>query len=228
MTQQNIWKQMEAYWSNAGNEAQALNLVGGDADFEEKHQPGVLKLLGLKPEHKFLDLACGCLRGTINIIDYLNDDNFYGADISRPMIHFANERVIKKGIQHKPHLIKIDSFDDLVTLNTKFDFIFAASLVTHLYKDDIAKMFCAIKSILNKNGVFYFSITRHQADKLEIGSIGAMTHNVEKLIEYVSSLDKDFKIKSVNLIEDGIITSTEGFQNVPYYRQWMMEFRVIQ
>ena len=37
---------------------------------------------GLQPHHKLLDIGCGCLRGGIHFINYLEASNYSGLDIN--------------------------------------------------------------------------------------------------------------------------------------------------
>ncbi|MGB7539844.1 MAG: hypothetical protein WBM17_14975 [Anaerolineales bacterium] len=44
------------------------------------------KKRGLLPGHRFLDVGCGCLRGGIHFIQYLNTGKYYVLDINSSLI----------------------------------------------------------------------------------------------------------------------------------------------
>lgn len=144
----------------AGNLAQALDFVGGSwGEHEAYIQPDFMKKHGLMPEHSFLDLACGCLRGTAPLVDYLDDGNFYGADVSSGLISVVPERLKTLGISKTPKLKVISDFNLSGSFqNQRFDYVLSVSLLTHLYPDVIPSLFSGVSGILNPKGVWYFTI----------------------------------------------------------------------
>jgi len=58
-----------------------------------------LKLLqdnGLLPEHKVLDIGCGCLRAGVKIIPYLEPDHYYGIDARQPLLNVGFKRELTR------------------------------------------------------------------------------------------------------------------------------------
>jgi hypothetical protein len=58
-----------------------------------------LKLLqdnGLSPEHKVLDIGCGCLRAGVKIIPYLEPDHYFGIDARQPLLNVGFKRELKR------------------------------------------------------------------------------------------------------------------------------------
>ena len=53
---------------------------------------------GLKREHKLLDIGCGSLRVGKHIINYLNDNNYYGIEPNRWLV---TDAIIKEKINVK-------------------------------------------------------------------------------------------------------------------------------
>ncbi len=62
------------------------NLVGGFWDEIGQLQLDFLKQQGLSPEHRFLDIGCGCLRAGVKIIPYLDPNNYYGVDAEKALL----------------------------------------------------------------------------------------------------------------------------------------------
>ena len=61
---------------------------------------------GLQPQHRMLDLGCGTLRGGRHFIRYLQPGNYYGIDISRKAIAFADQLIQQERLTDKsPHLL---------------------------------------------------------------------------------------------------------------------------
>lgn len=154
----NHWQEYKDRWNFEGTGEEAIRFVGGMAGYEAHMQHDFMLSRGLKPEHRFLDLACGCLRGTIRLVDYLNDGNFYGADISIGLLKEGLMECDRLKLKKLPFVQLIHSFDlDRMFIN-KFDYILSVSLVTHLYPEDIPGLFRGIKSVLAKNGEAYITI----------------------------------------------------------------------
>lgn len=143
----------------SGDENEALYFVGAFADFEEKSQPQFMREMGLKPGDKFLDLACGCLRGTWPLVDYLNDGDFYGADVSQGLLDAAAKRLSDKSIKNTPTLRKMNDFNlEKLFGGVKFDHILSVSFLTHVLPHDIPSLFRGVSEILKPGAAWYFTM----------------------------------------------------------------------
>lgn len=108
---------------------------------------------GLKPHHRFLDLGCGVLRGTLRLISYLHAGNFFGADVSSSLIQLARERLVLNEITTPIDLQAIQSFDlDQAFPNVRFDRILCVSVMTHLLPSDIPDFFKGVRNALCEGG----------------------------------------------------------------------------
>jgi hypothetical protein len=127
-----------------------------EATWAENVQPSFLKKQGLIPGHVFLDLGCGWLRGTRPLIDYLDEGNFYGVDISQANIERAKETTMHV-TKHKPNLAVENGFEIGRTWpDVQFDFILAASLFTHIYPSDLRECLLQVSKVLK--GKFFATI----------------------------------------------------------------------
>jgi len=97
-----------------------------------------LKRRGMKPNDKFVDVACGALRGGINYIKYLDAGNYYGIDKHIELIIYgvARELTVPVFRQKMPHFAVSDSFE-FSKLGGGFTYGIAQSLFSHLVADDI-------------------------------------------------------------------------------------------
>lgn len=131
-----------------------------------KAQIEFLKRKGLKEEDVFLDIGCGNLRGGRYMIDYLNSSNYHGIDISEEAIHQGKKNIKKWGFTDKqPQLLVNDDLRFLEFTPSKFDWIFANSVLTHLSEQYIRECFANIGRILSKDGVA--TLSYHHAKNQE-------------------------------------------------------------
>lgn len=165
-----------------GDLKKALYHVGSNEGLEEVNQPLFMKSVGLKPHHKFLDLGCGCLRGTVRLVDYLNDGNFFGMDVDNGILIKAVERI--HGCKNGVFLSEISNFDlkSYIPSGLKFDFILSVSLLTHLLPDAIPELFCGVSEILKPFGTWYFTIYPIDVSGFE-GSMAIAKYNKGYIIE---------------------------------------------
>jgi len=136
-----------------------LNLrdrVGGMWNEIGKHQFDFLISQGLKPSNTFLDVGCGCFRGGIHFIKYLNDGNYYGIDKSQELLNSGIEKELPLvGLENsKIHTACREDFL-FSHFNIKFDFAIAQSVFTHLPWNTILQCLSEMKKVLDENGKFY-------------------------------------------------------------------------
>jgi cyclopropane fatty-acyl-phospholipid synthase-like methyltransferase len=131
------------------------DMVGGMWDEIGRLQFEFLRARGLKPNHRLLDIGCGCLRGGIHAIKYLETGNYYGLDINRSLIEAARREVGLAGLAHKnPHLALSDRFE-LGLFREKFDYLLALSVFTHLFANHIIRCLAEVREVLAPDGRFF-------------------------------------------------------------------------
>jgi cyclopropane fatty-acyl-phospholipid synthase-like methyltransferase len=115
-----------------------------------------LKARGLKPAHKLLDIGCGCLRGGIHFISYLEEGNYYGLDVNRSLIEAGLLEAREAGLleSKKPNLVVDDQFR-LGVFGEMFDFMLSLSLFTHLPMNIIVRCLSEAKKCLKPGGVYF-------------------------------------------------------------------------
>ena len=155
-TKTNNWPAYQKRWEFKGTAEEAVIFSGANGGYESRMQYEFMLAQGLKPGHRFLDLGCGALRGTIRLVDYLLDGNFYGADIS---IGLLKEALIECGrikTKNTPILQLMDSFE--IPFDEKFDFIPCNSVTVHVEPEDIGELLSGIKRSLAPTGKAFVSI----------------------------------------------------------------------
>jgi hypothetical protein len=124
--------------------------VGGLWDEIGQLQFDFMVSRGLRPEHVFLDIACGSLRLGIRLIPYLDRGNYLGIE--------KEERLVKMGIAKEldpalhasktPELL-ISSKFEFEKFRKKPDFALAQSLFTHLREEDIGLCLRKLRQFVN-------------------------------------------------------------------------------
>jgi SAM-dependent methyltransferase len=114
---------------------------------------------GLKPQHRFLDIGCGPLRGGYPVIEYLDKGCYTGIDIRQEAIEIAKKQ-IKKGdlIRKQPTLIISDSFGKNELKMKRFDIIWCFQVFYHLESDILETCLAQISNLLDQNGICYANV----------------------------------------------------------------------
>lgn len=129
--------------------------VGGVWEEQSKLQLDLCQKYGLIPESKLLDFGCGCLRGGIKFIDFLNKGNYFGIDVNVGLLkagieyEAVNANVDKKIV--KSNFLVTEMFD-VSFFNVKFDMIFAQSVFTHLTLNHFYYFMEKCYSVLTNDG----------------------------------------------------------------------------
>ena len=119
-----------------------------------KHQYQYLVSKGLRPHHRFLDIACGSLRLGQFLIPYLDEGCYFGLEGEEILVQagLENEILPELVAMKKPRFSFNYDFDfDFID---GFDFAMAQSLFTHLTTEDIARCFHNLKSKAGPDSTF--------------------------------------------------------------------------
>ncbi|HMJ73569.1 MAG TPA: class I SAM-dependent methyltransferase [Solirubrobacterales bacterium] len=132
--------------------------VGGMWDEIGALQLSFLKEQGLRPSGTFLDVGCGCLRGGVHFIEYLDEGNYFGMDINQSLLDAGYDVELKRlGLQAKmprKNLICSDNFD-VEQFGRRFDFVLALSLFTHLTLNHIRVCLEKLAPCMSGRGQFF-------------------------------------------------------------------------
>ncbi len=120
---------------------------------------------GLKPGHKLLDVGCGCMRGGLYFMEYLNKGDYYGYDINQSLIDAGMIEIEKSGLQEKsPNLLVGERFS-FNEFEVKFDYLISISLFTHLNINNIICCLARAKDVISDEGKYFstFFESKHSA-----------------------------------------------------------------
>ena len=162
---------------------------------------------GLQPYHKLLDIGCGCLRGGIYFIRYLESNNYYGLDINASLILAAQQEIKLAQLEaKKPHLLVDDKFA-IAQFQQQFDFMLSVSVFTHLPMNIIIRCLSEVAKNLTPQGKYYstFFAAPNSAHTAQIAhQPGGITTNYDRDPFHYSVEEMSFMAKvaglQVNLI----------------------------
>jgi len=146
--------------------------VGGLWEELGKLQFDFLVTEGLKPEHKLLDIGCGCLRGGIHFIRYLAPGNYFGIEKEKRRLDAAFRFELPQEMlaQKNPKLVHMANFD-FASLGVRFDFALAQSLFSHLPLNPIIRCIMNVDKVLRPNGRFYATFFESIGPKFNLNPI---------------------------------------------------------
>jgi len=157
-----LWKVQEPSIAHGPEGIQAVGhrqYVGGLWEEIGKLQFEFLVANGLQPHHVFLDVACGCLRGGVHFIPYLESGHYLGIDKEPLLIQAGIEELGPMFETKRPELLVSDSFA-FERFTRRPTHAIAQSLFTHLPPPLVSTCLRKLRSAMD--GEFY--ATFHLAD----------------------------------------------------------------
>ena len=136
---------------------------------------------GLQPQHYFLDVGCGPLRGGIRFIRYLEPGRYYGVEKDAAVLGEARRVELPRHglVEKRPTLVAMENFD-FPSLGQKFDYALAQSVFTHLPFNNIIRCLMNVEKALVDGGRFYATIWENPEGKFNLDDIrhagGKVTH----------------------------------------------------
>ena len=111
---------------------------------------------GLKKHHKLLDIGCGCLRGGLHFIRYLNKGHYFGRDISKEILEVGKKFLKEAKLENKNPVLKINTNLKFINFQGEiFDFILAQSVFTHMPLSFIEECFSHVHKVIDNNSIFF-------------------------------------------------------------------------
>lgn len=178
-----------------------------------QHHLEYMKTKGLQPESRFLDYGCGSGVSGKSFIEYLNENNYTGVDISNEAIKVACEMVNDNtALKEKNPDFKYIMNADMESLKGyEFDYIFANSVFTHMPLKDINYMLKQLKTCIHKGSIYYSTIcpTEGKSKMVKFRDWRHSVDAVKKVAEengYECKVHSDWdqKIKSLNRDSDWV------------------------
>lgn len=112
---------------------------------------------GVRPEHRFVDVACGSLRLGQFMIPYLDKGHYFGLEAEPSLVEagLKNELLFDLADQKAPSFGHGYAFD--FSFVPEFDAAIAQSLFTHLTEEDIATCLTNLRPKAHAGSRFFFT-----------------------------------------------------------------------
>ena len=130
--------------------------IGGRWEEMGNHQFEYLVEKGLRPESTLLDYGCGSLRGGLHYINYLEERNYFGVDISPEILEAGKKFLQEEELEYKNPTLKMVNdlnFEDFE--GKTFDFILAQSVLTHMPQNNIEMCLKNVRKVMDKDTIFF-------------------------------------------------------------------------
>ena len=130
--------------------------VGGKWEEIGNLQFEFLKAQGLRPEHVFLDVGCGSLRGGVHFIPYLNAENYLGIEKEETLIQagLVQELGEEMALAKRPEFVISGAFA-FHHFSKRANFALAQSLFTHLTLDGLQLCLKNLRPQMQNDGRFF-------------------------------------------------------------------------
>lgn len=119
--------------------------------------------LGLRPEHKVLDLGCGALSQGVPLIRYLNERQYVGLDPNGWLIEAALEQ--NRGLEDKHPTWSYSS--DFMSGNGPFDWVVAHSVLSHVAYWQMEQALSHVREVVSEGAHWLASLRIDQYDGFE-------------------------------------------------------------
>jgi SAM-dependent methyltransferase len=132
------------------------DLVGGMWAEIGSLQFEFIKSQGLLPNHRFLDVGCGSLRGGVHFMRYLEPGHYYGIDMNPSLIRAGREVELPRAnlTDRNPHLLVNEAFE-FSQFRCAFRYALALSVFTHIGVNAIQRCLVNIGTVLGPGGKFF-------------------------------------------------------------------------
>jgi SAM-dependent methyltransferase len=118
-------------------------------------QFNLLTTMGLREYHTLLDVGCGSLRSGRLFITYLQKGNYSGVDPGEWLIQAAVDNELGSSVAFlKAPVFRFDSDFSLTNFSRSFDYIQAHSILTHISRDMLVRLFAQTRMTLKPSGAF--------------------------------------------------------------------------
>jgi hypothetical protein len=128
-------------------------------------QFSLMTLLGLRQEHRLLDIGCGSLRGGKLFLMYLLPDRYFGIEPERWLVEEGIEREIgRELIERKRPRFLFESDFPCSAFGVAFDFIIAQSIFSHASLPQIRQCLAQARAAMKETSIFAASFVEGDND----------------------------------------------------------------
>jgi SAM-dependent methyltransferase len=142
--------------------------VGGMWPEIGRLQADFLRERGLRPEMRLLDIGCGCLRGGVHFVEYLDPGNYYGVDLWQELLDAGYDvELAALGLQDRlpRENLLCDGEFNFDRFGVTFDAALAQSVFTHLPLNHIRLCLGRLAPVMRPGAVLYATIFACERDE---------------------------------------------------------------
>lgn len=162
-------------------------------DFMGATQFRLLTTLGLRQDHKVLDVGCGSLRAGRFLVMYLAAGHYFGIEPNRWLVEDAIARELGPSLveMKKPNFLHVDDFG-ADRFGETFDFIVAQSIFSHAGPELVEKAFDQFARTLKDDGLALVTfIHPEQAPSVPVAAPGwtypgCVTYPPQRIMDLVA------------------------------------------
>ncbi len=127
---------------------------------------------GLEPQHYFLDVGCGPLRGGMRFIPYLGPGHYFGVDKNAAVLEEARRVELPRYglVERNPTIVAMEDFG-FERLGHVFDYALAQSVFTHLPLNSIIRCLMNVERVLVPGGKFYATFYENERGKHNLDDV---------------------------------------------------------
>jgi len=168
-----------------------------DYDFVSAMVFNLLTCIGLRQDHKVLDIGCGSLRNGRLLIPYLNRERYIGVDPNKWLIDDGIENEVGEDLVKikKPVFSYADSLKDFKE-PLGLDYAFAQSVFSHTGLGLLEQWLSEVSYHLKKDGVLLATFLGDDEDSQEIGWVypGCVKFNPDTVCQIASKHGLHFQL----------------------------------
>jgi SAM-dependent methyltransferase len=120
---------------------------------------------GLRPEHRFLDVACGSLRLGQFVIPFLEAGHYFGLEAEPDLVRAGLEHELLFDIAEQKRPTFGHGYDFDLSFVPGFEVALAQSLFTHLTPEDIALCMASVAGVAGPDSRFFFTYFEGEGPK---------------------------------------------------------------
>lgn len=177
--------------------------VGGMWEALGRLQLDFLVSQGLLPTMRLLDVGCGCLRGGVRFVEYLEPGRYFGFDVNPSLLEAGRVELAAAGLGDRlpaENLLATGEFEAW-RFGVPFDMAIAQSVFTHLPANLIRRCLIELARVLPFGGRFF--ATFFECPEEEPAAL-SVTHEPGGIVSYLDHDPFHYRFRDFLWLADGL------------------------